>query len=128
MNMPLLSDVAEESLFRQADLRHKLPPPSVLLLMRQHGWSALRAWREAHKLSRVEVANRLDLTLITYSLIENGMVPLCEWTAPFLETRLDIEWSIVWHAPVYRPDPVQDLPKRRGRARREPRHTREHAQ
>ncbi|WP_263912272.1 hypothetical protein [Achromobacter sp. 79A6] len=123
MNEPLLSEVAEESLFRPAALLDKLPPPSVLMLMREHGWSALRAWRETNSLSRAEVANRLDLTLITYILIENGMVPLCEWTAPFIETRLQIKWSVVWHAPVYRPGapmPLHHLPKRRGRARLEP--------
>ncbi|MBB1623635.1 hypothetical protein [Achromobacter sp. UMC71] len=93
------------------------------MLMREHGWSALRAWRETHNLSRTEVANRLDLTLNTYLLLEDGVVPLCEWTAPFLEARLQIKWSIVWHAPIL---PSRDaasrypLAKRRGRARREP--------
>lgn len=123
MTTPLLSDVAEESLLRPPELLDKLPPPSVLLLMREHGWSALRAWRETHRLSRVEVANRLDLTLNTYLMLETGMVRLCEWTAPFLEARLQINWSIVWHPPLQLPDPHstrRPLSKPRGRARRKP--------
>ena len=119
----LLSDVAGECLFRPPDLADKLPPPSILVLMREHGWSALRAWRETHSLSRVEVANRLDLTLNTYLLLEDGLVPLCEWTAPFLEARLQIKWSIVWRAPMLLPGGHalrHPLPKRRGRARLEP--------
>lgn len=122
-NTPLLSEVAEESLFRPLDQGDKLPPPSVLLLMREHGWSALRAWRETHSLSRVEVANRLDLTLNSYLLIEDGVVPLCEWTAPFLEARLQIRWSIIWHVPLRVADVLvpRPMPKRRGRSRVEPR-------
>ncbi len=101
----------------------KLPPPRVLTLMREHDWSALRAWRETHSLSRIEVANRLDLTLNTYLLLEDGVVPLCEWTAPFLEARLQIKWSIARQSP---PLPSHEaasqypLARRRGRARREP--------
>ena len=91
--------------------------------MREHGWSALRAWRETHSLSRVEVANRLDLTLNSYLLIEDGVVPLCEWTAPFLEARLQIRWSIIWHVPLRVADVLvpRPMPKRRGRSRVEPR-------
>ncbi len=122
MPPPLLSDVAGECLFRPAEQIDKLPPPSILVLMRQHGWSALRAWRETHSFSRVEVANRLDLTLNTYLLLENGVVPLCQWTAPFLEARLQITWSIVWHQPRSTEQALlHSTAKRRGRARREPR-------
>lgn len=123
MTPPLLSDVAGECLYRAPEMRDKLPPPSILRLMREHGWSALRAWREIHSFSRVEVANRLDLTLNTYLLLEGGVVPLCEWTAPFLEARLEINWSIVWHLPALPPSerlPRQKPPARRGRARLEP--------
>lgn len=123
MTPPLLSEVAEESLLRPSAQMDALPPPSILLLMREHGWSALHAWRETHRLSRAEVANRLDLTLSTYILLENSVVPLCEWTAPFLEARLQIKWSIIWHPPVKLPTSAQmrqPHPLRRGRARREP--------
>lgn len=123
MPPPLLSDVAGECLFRPPELIDKLPPPAILRLMREHGWSALRAWRETHSLSRIEVANRLDLMLNTYLLLEDGLVPLCEWTAPFLEARLKIRWSIVWNPPMPLPGNAASLhpqPRRRGRARLEP--------
>lgn len=62
--------------------------------MQDYGWSALRAWRECHRLSRAEVANQLDLTLNTYNLLELAVIPLCEWTGPFIESRLCINWSL----------------------------------